>query len=219
VNGIEPGRLGRWFAVAAGGAALFAALAMLVWSGWAPLLAMDRTVVADLNAAVAPHPVLVHALSLITTLGSARVLFPVVVAVAVFLLVRRRFALAAFLAVTSLGASVLDPEAKALVGRARPVVAEPIAASSGSSYPSGHALDSLICYGAVVLVVLPILPRRARGLVLAGAAAVLGLVGASRVLLGVHYVTDVIGAWCLGLAWLAFSVGAAEAVRRRAERP
>ena len=57
--------------------------------------------------------------------------------------------------VTGAGALVLDPVLKSLVGRLRPVVAHPIAHGTGDSFPSGHSLGSIVCYGAVLLIFLP----------------------------------------------------------------
>jgi undecaprenyl-diphosphatase len=189
----------------AGAAFVFALLAAAVRLGWTPLLSADNTVVRAVNRAVAPEPGLVRALKLVTTLGGATVLTGLVGLLVVVLLIRRRYPLAAYLAVTALAAPVLDPAMKALVGRLRPVVGDPVALASGNSFPSGHALDSLICYGAMALVLVPMLGRYQRWL-LAAVGVLVFLIGLSRVMLGVHFVSDVIGGWCLGAAWLGLSV-------------
>ena len=80
----------------------------------------------------------------------------VVVGVAAAILaIRKRWRLAVYLLVTAAGALVLDPVLKSLVGRLRPVVAHPIAHGTGNSFPSGHSLGSIVCYGAILLVFLP----------------------------------------------------------------
>ena len=91
----------------------------------------------------------------VTWLGSDGVLWTVIGAAAIILALRRRWRLAAYLIVTGAGALVLDPVLKSLVGRLRPVVAHPIAHGTGNSFPSGHALGSIVCYGALLLVFLP----------------------------------------------------------------
>ena len=73
----------------------------------------------------------------------------------VVLAIRRRWRLAIYLLVTGAGALTLDPVLKALVGRLRPVVAQSIAYGNGDSFPSGHALGSIVCYGALFLVFVP----------------------------------------------------------------
>jgi undecaprenyl-diphosphatase len=198
---------------------LFALLALVVRLGFWPLLTFDKAVAESLNRAVAPRPAVVRGLTAITTLGSAGVLVWLVVLALIVLLVRRRFRLAAYLAVATLGALILDPALKALVGRLRPVVPNPVAFGRGNSFPSGHALDSLICYGALVLVFLPALPRRRRWILLAAASTVTVLIGLSRIFLEVHFVSDVVGAWCLGTAWLGLTVYAFALDRVHIGRP
>jgi undecaprenyl-diphosphatase len=127
--------------------------------------------------------------------------------------------LAAYLTITTLGAAALDPTLKALIGRLRPVVPVPVAFGGGNSFPSGHALDSLICYGALVLVFLPAVSVVGRRIMLAVAGTVVVLVGASRVFLGVHFVSDVLGGWALGVAWLGLTVYAFELFRGQQGRP
>jgi undecaprenyl-diphosphatase len=200
-------------------ALVFGVLAALVRFSWTPLLSLDSAVARDLNAVVAPHPALVRALVVVTSLGGAGFLVRLVLLAVIVLAVRRRFRLAAYLTVTTLGALALDPTLKALIGRLRPVVPVPVAFGGGNSFPSGHALDSLICYGALVLVFLPAVSARGRRVLFALAGTVIVLIGASRVFLGVHFVSDVLGGWALGIAWLGLSVYAFELFRERVGRP
>jgi len=201
-------------AVAAAGLG-FAVLLVLVRTRWAPLESLDRGVATDLNAAVAPHPVVVRILDVVTTLGSNAVLWWLVALAAILLLSRRRIRLAVYVAVAGAGALILDPTLKAAVGRLRPVVADPVAHGQGNSFPSGHALGSLVVYGALLLVFLPGVPARARRAVSAAVAVLVLLIGVSRILLGVHYLSDVVGAWFLGVAWLGLTAYAFELYRHR----
>ena len=149
---------------------------------------------------------------MLTDLGGAQaswLLLPVLVA---WLLVRRVPRLAVWVAVSGLGAAVLDPAVKAVVGRVRPVVEAPVAAAPGASFPSGHALGSTVTYGVLLLVFLPVVPDRHRRTVMAGVVALVAFVGVTRVALGVHYPSDVVGGWSLGVLWLAVTV---TAFRRR----
>jgi undecaprenyl-diphosphatase len=202
-----------------GAALFFGLLTAVVRLGWAPLMSADSALDRRLNGLVAPHPGVVRLLIMITTLGSAGVLLWLVGLAEIVLLTRRRYRVAAYLAVTAIGAPVLDPILKALIGRLRPVVPNPIAYGGGNSFPSGHSLDSLICYGALVLVFLPALPPRGRRVLLAAVGSVVALIGISRVMLGVHFVTDVVGAWCAGIAWLGLTVYAFELFRARTGAP
>jgi undecaprenyl-diphosphatase len=118
-----------------------------------------------------------------------------------WLVVRRQGRVALYVAVTALGAMGLNAVVKELVGRARPVVEEPLSAQSGMSFPSGHALGSTVSYG-VLLVFLPVVGRRTRPL-LAGVAVGAGLVvGFTRMALGVHHLSDAVAGWPPTALWM-----------------
>lgn len=210
----------RPVAAVAAGSLVFAILLVLVRLQWVPLESADQGFAAALNRAVAPHHAVVVAMNVVSLVGSGAVITWLVVIGTVLLLVRRQYRLAVYLPVTALGALVLDPTLKAAVGRLRPVVAHPVATGGGFSFPSGHSLDSLIGYGALLLVFAPALPRRYRRPVVVAVAVLVGAVGFSRLALGVHFLSDVLGAWALGLAWLAVTAYAFEVWRiRSGERP
>ena len=155
----------------------------------------------------------------VTWLGSDGVLWTVIAAATVILAIRRQWRLAAYLLVTGAGALTLDPILKSLVGRLRPVVAHPIAHGTGDSFPSGHSLGSIVCYGAVLLVFLPAARGRWRPIFITVIAALVALIGISRILLGVHYLSDVVGAWALGITWLGITAFAFELTRSAAGQP
>jgi undecaprenyl-diphosphatase len=200
-------------------AAVFTVLLILVRLRWAPLESADHSAAADLNNMVAGNATLVSALKLVTSLGSTVVLCVVVGLAVIFLLIRRLWRLALYLLVAGAGALVLDPVLKSLVGRLRPVLAHPIAHGTGNSFPSGHALGSMVCYGAILLVFLPAVRGRWRTAFVAIVAAVILIVGVSRLLLGVHYVSDVIGGWAIGVTWLGITAFAFELTRSATGHP
>ena len=194
-------------------AAVFAVLLILVRLHWPPLESADHGAAASVNSLIAGHAPLVAAVKAVTWLGSDGVLWAVMGAAAIVLALRRQWRLAAYLLVTGAGALVLDPVLKSLVGRLRPVVAHPIAHGAGNSFPSGHSLGSIVCYGAVLLVFLPATHGRRRTAFIAATAALVALIGISRILLGVHYLSDVVGAWAVGIAWLGLTAFAFELAR------
>jgi undecaprenyl-diphosphatase len=200
-------------------AAVFAVLLILVRLRWAPLESADHRAAASINRLIAGHAALVAAVKAVTWLGSDGVLWTVIGAAAVVLALRRRWRLAAYLLVTGAGALVLDPVLKSLVGRLRPVVAHPIAHGAGNSFPSGHSLGSIVCYGAVLLVFLPATHGRWRTAFIAVTVTLVALIGISRILLGVHYLSDVLGGWAVGIAWLGLTTFAFELTRYTAGLP
>ncbi len=182
---------------------VFTVLLIAVRLRWGPLEAADHAAAARLNGLIAGHPALVAVVKAVTWLGSDGVLWTVLGLSAAVLAARRRWRLASYLLVTGAGALVLDPILKSLVGRLRPVVAHPIAHGTGNSFPSGHSLGSIVCYGAVLVVFLPVTrPGWPRTALRYGICTLIAAIGISRLLLGVHYLSDVVGAWALGLTWL-----------------
>lgn len=182
-------------------ALVFVALLAAVRATWSPLESFDHTVDVRLHQLVAGHPDAVTVIKAVTDLGSAPVRWAILLAAAILLAVRRRWAVAVFLPVAGAGA-LLGPVVKSLVHRPRPVLAHPVAHAAGASFPSGHALGSLVCYGALALVLLPMTRGRWRPALVTVAVAGLVCIGASRLLLGVHFFSDVVAGWALGTAWL-----------------
>jgi membrane-associated phospholipid phosphatase len=105
----------------------------------------------------------------------------------------------------------------ALVGRARPPAADWAGAAGGPAFPSGHTTAATLFAASCAWVLATRVgagwPRRA---VWAGAAVYAAAVGWSRVWLGVHWPTDVIGGWLFGVAWIGGSVAVILTLRRRA---
>jgi membrane-associated phospholipid phosphatase len=113
---------------------------------------------------------------------------------------RRRLAVFAFMTTVVVGQNLIANTVKALVERERPPVLH-LAPSSGYSFPSGHAAAAAATWAAVVVVLGRGRPFRAKAWLAAGAAAVTVAVASSRVLLGVHWLTDVVGGAALGFGW------------------
>lgn len=192
----------------------FASLLLLIVDHWGPLQRLDRDLATQLNTFAFPHPAYVTFLKVITTVGHPAVFEAVTVAVTVWLLTRRQPRLAVWLAVTVFGGGLLSTIVKNAVGRKRPLLPHPVAHAISASFPSGHAIGSVVGVGALLLVFLPSARRSARPAWLAiGVLVVLGI-GFSRLGLGLHYLSDVLGGYILGAGWLAVSTAAFTAWRR-----
>jgi len=115
------------------------------------------------------------------------------------------------------GGGLLDEIVKELFAHPRPIFpGPPVLVMRSYSFPSGHSMSSLITYGLLVYFAwLALDDRWARLVLLAGLVVWIALIGFSRVILGVHFVGDVIGGWTLGGAWLALWTGVMHAIRRR----
>jgi undecaprenyl-diphosphatase len=99
---------------------------------------------------------------------------------------------------------------KLLVQRVRPVVDDPLSHSPGYSFPSGHALNIAVAGSVMVVLVWPLLARTGRSLAVALATVVGLAVGLDRIFLGVHFPSDVVAGWLLGLgitvsSWMGFT--------------
>ena len=183
------------------------------------LIRLDTSAARHLHDWVRNSDGLVRELKILTFFGSP-LWFYIVVTPAVLWVWRRGHArLAVFLVVTTLGGGLLDTIVKEAVGRPRPSLVDPVASAHGKSFPSGHAMSSTVAYGALLLVFLPAIGRRYRPVVFAGVVVLVLAIGFSRLALGVHYISDVVGGFVLGLAWLAASTAAFSTWRVERGRP
>lgn len=179
-----------------------------------PITRMDSSVANWMNGWVHGHPWLVSTLQVISMFGVPLWLGVLVTAGSMYALWRGRLRLAVFLVVTVVGGGLVDTFVKVLVNRPRPVVDHPIDTALGKSFPSGHAMSSILTYGALLLVFLPVLQRRWRHLAVGGALLLVLAIGSSRLLLGVHFVSDVVGGYVLGAAWLLAATAVFEIWRK-----
>jgi len=185
-----------------------------------PLTRLDGDIANKLNDLVYESDVAVRVLETISWFGKP-IWFYILIGSAVLWLWRKgQRRLVWFLVVTSLGGGIVDTVVKILVDRPRPIVDHPIHEAFGKSFPSGHAMSSLVSYGALYLVFVPAFrTRRSRHVALAVTLAICLAIGSSRLLLGVHFLSDVLGGYVLGLAWLIGSVAVFEIWRKEEGRP
>ena len=170
---------------------------------------LDHRVATVLNRDVVRHPAQVSFWRFVTDIGGPLTwrLAAVLVIAVIALWIRHRHADAILVVLTIAAAAIVSGTVKSAVARARPTVPHPILHVAGGSFPSGHALTSAAAMGLVVVLSWPRLRERghpvAAALVAGGAVLVTLLVGFSRLVLGVHYVTDVLAGWLFGVLIVA----------------
>ncbi|CAA9238926.1 MAG: hypothetical protein AVDCRST_MAG41-1304 [uncultured Corynebacteriales bacterium] len=192
----------------------FLLLALLVRGEWGPLVDLDTAVAERLNGVAVRQDWLVDLMQDVSFVLGPWVLRPAVTVLAVVLLVRRRQRLGWWVLVALWAGALLGVVLKEVVDRARPQLTDAVASEGGRSFPSGHALGATIAIGLLALVLGTLISRRARILLWVGAALAVLLVSLSRLVLGVHYLSDVTAGMVLGVAWLAGTAAAFHAWRR-----
>lgn len=121
----------------------------------------------------------------------------------------RSWAPVVIVVVTAAGSGTITLAGKHLVGRFRPALEYAIAGQQGFSFPSGHSLNSTAILGVLAVLAGRLTRSWAHRVWIATAAvALVGLIGLSRLYLGVHWLTDVLAAWLLGGMWLVAVLGA-----------
>ena len=165
---------------------------------------IDRAILLFIREQTPPS--LIGVFTAVTVSGSANTLLPLTITATLALLLAKRRFEAALLAGSVISAAVVVYLVKLLAGRARPALWE-TQWYWGSSFPSGHTLVVAAFATAAALVVSRLRPW-ARGVAYAAALLWIVLIGVSRLVLGVHWPTDVLAAACIGAALpLALSIG------------
>lgn len=120
----------------------------------------------------------------------------------------KRFHLPLWIILTnSIGSLGLNPLVKNIVQRSRPDEELRLVQEASYSFPSGHAFASMVAFGCVILLLLLFLkPSAFRGVLIVLSFVTILLIGFSRIFLGVHYLSDVVAGFSLGLFWLFISL-------------
>ena len=194
---------------------LLVVLAGTVFSGVArivrrtPVAEIDRTLAASVAP---PSGGLTSLMTAASFVGKPGIIVLLSLGLAGFFAYRRRGSDVLLVALAVGGAEALNPLLKLLFARHRPGLAD----LATYSFPSGHATGSMAWFGLLTYLAFRAGgPLWRRVLVVAGSLLAVLLIGASRVYLGEHYPTDVVGGWAVGLVWLASAITAIETWRRR----
>ena len=150
-----------------------------------------------------------------TIIGTPGPLAGLLAIVAAILIVKKRWRWAAYLAFTCGMGGLLNLAIKSYFERARPDLAEALRHASGYSFPSGHAMGSMITFGALAYLGMRVIPRwRWRAAALALALSIILAIASSRIYLGVHWISDVGAGLAAGLIWIVTTTVAYETFRR-----
>ncbi|MER5896620.1 phosphatase PAP2 family protein [Streptomyces sp. NPDC001876] len=201
-------------------AALAAVLLILVAVRWSPLMSLDRTVAEALHRRAVTEPGLVHVNRVLTDWVWDPWTMRALIAVAVIALWwRGARLLAVWVAATSALATAVQQGLKAALGRERPQWPDPVDSANYAAFPSGHAMTAVVSCGLLLwlLRLLDAGPRLWRTALAVAGVSVVG-VAVTRLYLGVHWMTDVVGGLLLGAAVVAFSTAGYTALRRRGGR-
>ena len=157
----------------------------------------------------------------ITALGGTSVLTVLTVIAVGYLVAARKPETATFLAAAVIGGAITGTLLKLVFARARPEVVPHLVFVDSASFPSGHALNSAVTYLTIAAMLARAESKRAVRLYLIAVAVALSLtIGFSRVYVGVHWPSDVVGGWCVGAAWaMGVSLIARTLQRRRTIEP
>ena len=161
--------------------------------------AFDETILLHIHSIA--NPVLDRAMLFITSIGDPRIVVPLTGIVFVALLVKRHRLAATFFAIDAMGGAALSYFLKLAFSKPRPQLWTSAIEETTFSYPSGHALGSVVIYGFLSYVFARLYPRFA-GAIYAFAAFMILSIGFSRLYLGVHWPTDILAGYGIGFLWI-----------------
>jgi membrane-associated phospholipid phosphatase len=200
-DGTSPVTRRRALVTASACYALFAVLAVGVLTRSGPLVRLDAAVSAALYVGDRRSAALNGLLRVLTAPGLSGFRYVVFLPVLVRLVLRRAWWTAAWVLTAIVLIGPLTTLLKDLIGRVRPAFENGGARLDSLSFPSGHSsgIATLVTVG--LLLFWPRLPGTARRICLVAGAVLVVLVGLTRMWLGVHFLSDVLGGWALGVAW------------------
>ena len=177
----------------------FAALATVVVTTAPGVFSLDAEIATRLHLLVIEHPGLGQTLRVVGHVTEPFVLRGLALLGALALWWRGQRRTAVWLMVTMAIGGLLGGGLKDTFTRDRPDWPDPVTLISGYSFPSGHALNSMLAVGCAIVLLYPGLGPGGRRLLLGGSAGFVIVVGLDRLALGVHYLTDVLAGWTLAL--------------------
>ena len=158
------------------------------------------------------HPLLIHIARLLTDLGEPTTLIGASIFCALWLWFAGRWRLGATLLAIALVGRGLSELQKIIIARPRPVLESHLVNVKTQSFPSGHATSSMVFYLALALALAG--HSRWKGPVICAAILLSLLIGLSRLMLGVHWPSDVVAGWAFGAFWVVIALHPTERLLR-----
>jgi membrane-associated phospholipid phosphatase len=177
--------------------------------------AIDLQLASELHASATPTSTAIYVF--ISWFGSQGVWLLGIV-IGLLFIIRRHWLKLLFWVITLVGGALLNDVLKNFFARPRPVFVEPYIIEQHYSFPSAHAMMSLIMYGMIAyLLWREISDRPTRCVIVFDALMLISLIGISRMTLGVHYLSDVLGGFSAGGLWLGACITALNFIQRHGE--
>lgn len=151
------------------------------------------------------NPLLDRLMLSLTRLGNPEFVVGMVIVTLGWLLWRQKRLESGVLMIASLGTLLLNDGMKLIFARPRPTLWQPLIKEISYSFPSGHALGASVLYGFLAYLFVRRYPQRSY-LIYGITIAIIGLISLSRLYLGVHYPTDILAGYIIGLLWLSICV-------------
>jgi membrane-associated phospholipid phosphatase len=165
-------------------------------------------------------PLLTAVMEAVTNLGGITIIGPCSLVLVAYFLFRRHYDRAVGLATAVCGGIMLNNLVKIIIHRPRPLSATTLLTVSGWSFPSGHAMNSMIFYGMTgYLLAREIRSRSVQTVIITFASGIVFIIGLSRIYLQVHYLSDVMAGFAGGLLWLGVCIAGMERTRRSHNAP
>ena len=165
--------------------------------------AFDKTILLDIHKLA--NPVLDRLMLSITQLGNPQVAVPITVVVFGFLWWQRDRLEAKIFALNAFGGAVLSTVLKLTFVKPRPQLWPQLITESTFSFPSGHALGSMVLYGFLAYLFATLYPRYDRAFYSIAVVLIIAI-GFSRLYLGVHWPTDILAGYGIGFLWITVCI-------------
>lgn len=191
--------------------ALFGSLSIAVQRGIL-FTQWDEACKNRLHEAAHARPGMTAVFTTITGLSNERAIWAEMIAVLLLLMLQRHWPSIAIWLMAFAGTGIVKL-VKVVIDRPRPVFEDPLVREMSRSFPSGHAAGAMLIFGTL-LVLLTAQARERRWLFSAIIIPLIAAIGFSRLWLGAHWLSDVLGGWLFGLGWILVVVGAIRFLRR-----